>query len=184
MFALSPSFQCLCSIFNTDMRVALIFPTNSEQENQWPDLGATIGCIQKNSKNTIVNIVKHHQHSIHYFDKLFGIFVHKPAPPALVGLWEPPPEPTFLCREACGGDSIPLSLREAVAAARAWLPRFPPAWYMALGLDTGTATCMEKLCWGNAVGWRRETNTQIFTQNAFQIQGLMNLMGRRLSWHH
>lgn len=51
-----------------------------------------------------------------------------------------------------------------MAAARAWLPRLPPGWYMALGLDTGTATCMEKFCWGNAVGYKRETNTyRIFT---------------------
>lgn len=63
-----------------------------------------------------------------------------------MGLWEAPAEPRFLCREAWGGDSIPLSLSEAVAAARAWLPSVPPGWYMALGLLTGTATCMEKLC--------------------------------------
>lgn len=94
-----------------------------------------------------------------------------------MGLWGPPLEPTFLCREACGGDSIPLSLREAVAAARAWLPRVPPGWYMALGLDTGTATCMEKFCWGNAVGYKRETNTyrDIYTQTLW-VDGLMVVM--------
>lgn len=66
-----------------------------------------------------------------------------------MGLWEALAEPRFLCREAWGGDNMPLSLREAVAAAaaaRAWLPSVPPGWYMALGLLTGTATCMEKLC--------------------------------------
>lgn len=81
---------------------------------------------------------------------IIRVFDDGPAPtnsPALVGLWGPPLEPTFLCKEACGGDSIPLLPREAAAAAKLWLPRVtPPGWYMALGLDTGTATCMEKFC--------------------------------------
>lgn len=29
---------------------------------------------------------------------------------------------------------------------------------MALGFDTGTATCMEKFCGGKAVGWKRHTH--------------------------
>lgn len=105
---------------------------------------------------------------VHYFYQHTRVVVHWPALPALVGLWGPPLEPRFLCREVCGGDSIPLSLREAVAAARAWLPRVPPGWYMALGLETGTATCMEKFCWGNAVGYKGETNRQIFTHKHTQ----------------
>lgn len=53
---------------------------------------------------------------------------------------------------------------------------------MVFWLETGTATCMEKFCWGSAVGYRRETHRH--GENQRPGTGLRVIGGRRWQrWH-